>query len=413
VLFVRVALLVAVTTFVAAIHTLSAQDSTKALAKDSTKSLASDSTGNGRALASPLPAGDTGSGASHPVSAPPDSSPKITFGAFVDGYYAWDFNRPFNFDRAFTTQPARHAEFNINLAFVEAKLTGPRYRGRLALQYGTSVQANYAGEPTIGRISGPSVSQYIQEATVGYALSPTLWVDGGIFYAHTGYEGWVSRDNLAYTRSLVGDFSPYYEAGVKLTWQATPSLVAQLDVVNGWQIISNENTSPGAGVRVDYTVNPKVTVSYDNFVGNVAADSSLAQLRFYNDFILQYTPTAKWTFAAVFDVGTQSHTTDHGGTATWYGTSIIGKYHFTPRVAVVGRVERYADPDQAIIITGLSAPFKTNGASLGIDVAPVPALLWRTEIRGFFSSDRVWPTHDVGRFDRNDEVMVTSLALTI
>ena len=358
-------------------------------------------------------AADTGSSASQPVSAQPDSSPKITFGAFVDGYYAWDFNRPFNFDRAFTTQPARHAEFNINLAFVEAKLTAPRYRGRLAVQYGTSVQANYAGEPTIGRISGPSVSQYIQEATIGYALSPKLWVDGGIFYAHTGFEGWVSRDNLTYTRSLVGDFSPYYETGVKLTWQATPSLVAQLDVVNGWQIISNENQSPSAGVRFDYTVNPKVTVSYDNFIGNVAADSSPTQLRFYNDFILQVTPSEKWNFAAVFDIGTQSHTTDHGGTATWYGTTIIGKYHFTPRVAVVGRVERYADPDQAIIITGLSAPFKTNGASLGVDVAPVPALLWRTEIRGFFSSDRVWPTHDEGRFDRNDGVVVTSLALTL
>jgi hypothetical protein len=358
-------------------------------------------------------AADTGSSAAQPVSAQPDSSPKITFGAFVDGYYAWDFNRPFNFDRAFTTQPARHAEFNINLAFVEARLTAPRYRGRLAVQYGTSVQANYAGEPTIGRISGPSVSQYIQEATIGYALSPKLWVDGGIFYAHTGFEGWVSRDNLTYTRSLVGEFSPYYETGVKLTWQATPSLVTQLDVVNGWQIISNENTSPAAGVRFDYTINPKVTVSYDNFIGNVAADSALAQLRFYNDFILQYAPTPKWNIAAVFDIGTQSHTTDHGGTATWYGTTIIGKYHFTPKVAVVGRVEHYADPDQAIVITGLSAPFKTNGASLGLDVASVPALLWRTEVRGFFSSDRVWATHDEGRFDRNDGVVVTSLALTL
>lgn len=356
---------------------------------------------------------DTGGGASHPVSAPADTSPKITFGAFVDGYYAWDFDRPFNFDRAYTTQPARHADFNVNLAFVEAKITGPRYRGRLALQYGTSVQSNYAGEPTIGRISGPSVSQYIQEATVGYALSSTLWVDGGIFYAHTGYEGWVTRDNLTYSRSLVGDFSPYYEAGVKLTWQATSSLVAQLDVVNGWQNISNYNTPPAAGVRFDYALNPKVTLSYDNFMGNVAPDSSTIRLRFFNDFIVQYAPTSSWTLAAMFDVGTQSHTAADRGTATWYGTSIIGKYHVTPKVAVVGRVERYADPDQAIVLTGLPAAFKTNGASLGLDVNPLPRVLWRSEARAFFSSDRVWPTHDFGRYDRGDAVVVTSLALTI
>ena len=349
----------------------------------------------------------------HRASAPADTAPKITFGAFVDGYYAWDFNRPSNFDRAYTTQPARHAEFNINLAFVEAKIAGPRYRGRLALQYGTSVVANYAGEPMIGRISGPSASQYIQEATAGYQLSPKLWIDGGIFYAHTGYEGWVSRDNLTYSRSLVGDFSPYYEAGVKLTWQATPSLVAQLDVVNGWQDISNYNTPPAGGVRFDYTLNPKVTLSYDNFIGNVAADTSTIRLRFYNDFIVQYAPTSSWNIAAVFDIGTQSHTTADGGTATWYGTSIIGKYHFTPKVAIVGRVERYADPDQAIVVTGLPAAFKTNGASLGLDVSPIPRVLWRSEVRGFFSSDRVWPTHEVGQFDRDDAVVVTSIALTI
>jgi len=356
---------------------------------------------------------DTGSVENHPVPAAADTSPKITFGAFVDGYYAWDFDRPYDFDRAYTTQPARHAEFNINLAFVEAKISGPRYRGRLALQYGTSVVANYAGEPTIGKISGSSASRYLQEATIGYELSPKLWLDGGIFFAHTGYEGWITRDNLTYSRSLIGDFSPYYEAGVKLTWQATPSLVAQLDLVNGWQDISNYNTPPAGGVRFDYTVSPTLSLSYDNFIGNVAADSSPIQLRFYNDFIVQYAPTSSWNIAAVFDVGTQSHSSADRGTATWYGASLIGKYHFTPKVAVVARVERYADPDQVIVVTGLPAAFKTNGASLGLDVSPVPRVLWRSEVRGFFSSDSVWPTHDIGRYDRSDAVMVTSLALTI
>ena len=66
--------------------------------------------------------------------AAPDTTPKITFGGFVDGYYAFDFNRPATYDRAYTTQPARHNEFNVNLAYVEAKLDAPTYRGRFALQ---------------------------------------------------------------------------------------------------------------------------------------------------------------------------------------------------------------------------------------------------------------------------------------
>ena len=153
-----------------------------------------------------------------------------TFGAFVDTYYAWDFDRPGSFDRAYTTQPVRHAEANVNLAYVETKFAGPRYRGRLALQWGTSVQANYAGEPKIGSISGPGVSQFIQEATAGYQVDSTLWIDAGIFLSHLGYEGWISRDNLAYSRSFVADFSPYYETGVKATWAASRKLTATFAV---------------------------------------------------------------------------------------------------------------------------------------------------------------------------------------
>ena len=32
-----------------------------------------------------------------------DTAPVVTIGGYVDGYYAWGFNRPANFDRAYTT----------------------------------------------------------------------------------------------------------------------------------------------------------------------------------------------------------------------------------------------------------------------------------------------------------------------
>jgi hypothetical protein len=345
-------------------------------------------------------------------SATPDSKPAITYGAFVDTYYAWDFDRPATFDRAYTTQPARQAEFNVNLAFAEAKLDDESIRGRFAVQFGTSVQANYAGEPHIGHVSGPSVSQYIQEAFIGYKLSPTLWVDGGVFFAHTGLEGWISRDNLAYTRSLVSDFSPYYEAGVKLTWTASSAVTAQILLLNGWQNISNYNTPPAGGIRVDYVVSPRLTLSYDNFFGDVAADNIPAQYRLYHDFIAQFTPSDRWQLAGMFSLGTQTRSTAGGETATWYGFTVLAKYKVTPRVSVVARVERYSDPHQVIVVTGLPDAFRTNGASLGIDVTPVPKLLWRTELRGYRSDAAIWPHHEIGDYGKNDLFVVTSLALS-
>ena len=95
--------------------------------------------------------------------AAPDTTPKITFGGFVDGYDAFDFNRPATFDRSFTTQPARHNEFNVN---------------------------------------------------------------------------------LAYTRSLGADYTPYYESGARLAWQATPSLTAIVHIQGENAVFPKRSAGP-------------------------------------------------------------------------------------------------------------------------------------------------------------------------
>lgn len=336
-----------------------------------------------------------------------DTAVTVKFGAFVDGYYAYDFNRPNAIDRAFTTQAARHNEFNVNLAQVEAVLSGARVRGRLAVQFGTSVQSNYAGEPRVGAYSGGDVSRFIQEAVVGVKLSPRLWIDGGIFLSHIGSESWISRDNLTYTRSLIAEFSPYYQSGVKLSWQATPSLSAQLDVVNGWQNVSETNSSKAVGARLDWTASPMVTLSAYNLVGNEAPDSVDAQLRIFQGASVRVVPTERLTLVGSFDFGTQDLA---GETGRWYGTSIIAHLQASPRTALVARVERYADPKQVIVVTGGNHAFGASGASVGIDVTPAPRVLWRSELRTLAGRDAVFPARD-GVKD-GDTFLVSSLALT-
>ena len=345
------------------------------------------------------------------ASAAPDTTPKITFGGFVDSYYAFDFNRPANFDRAFTTQPARHNEFNVNLAYVEAKLDAPSIRGRFALQTGTSVQSNYAGEPRNGSVSGPDLARLIQEAVVGAKIADNLWVDGGIFLSHIGMEGFISRDNPIYTRSLVADYSPYYESGAKLTWQATPQITALVTVVNGWQNISETNAAKSAGVRIDYAPSSSTTFSYFNYVGDEGADTAKnSQIRFYNGVGFKSSITPRFLLLAEADYGMQQRASG-SGSANWYGGMLTGRYQVTPTAALVGRVERYADKDQVIIVTGLADGFRANGASIGLDVQPQSRVIWRTELRGYQGEKAVFPKRTGGP-SRSDAFVVTSLGLT-
>lgn len=349
-----------------------------------------------------------------------DTSRHVAWSGFVDSYYAYDFGRPANFDRVLTTQAARHDEFNINLAYIAAALTSDRIRGRIALQAGTSVQANYASEPAVGSLSGATLSRHIQEATAGARLAPSLWIDGGIYFSYIGWEGWISRDNPTYTRSLVAEYTPYYLSGVHLTWQprfgaagsahqpravgSTP-LTIQLHVMNGWQNVSENNHGKAVGLRVDWQVSPSFSVGYGNFIGNERPQGTPAATRVFNQVMLK----AGWGRLAV------QGQADYGreGGHDWYGLVAVGRETVAPIVALSLRVERYSDPHQIIVVTGIPSGLKATGASIGLDVGRTDELLWRTEARALRATSPLFPSRGAPDASRNNLVVVTSLALTL
>jgi hypothetical protein len=338
-----------------------------------------------------------------------DSTLSLTFGAFVDGYYAYDAGRPPSLERAYTTQAVRANEFNVNLAHIEARISGQRLRGRLALQAGTSVQANYAGEPTLGATSGPSLARHLQEAYVGYKVNDRLWVDAGIFFSNMGVESWISSDNLTYTRSLVADFSPYYSSGVRAVFQATPRLVARVDLINGWQNISETNTDKAVGTRLDITARESVTLSHYAYVGTETG----GRMRLFTGVSALATLTPRLKLEAEVDVGRQGRAIGTGGD-NWNGGVLAARWAFTPRVAFVARGEWYDDAQQVLISTGRPEGFRAAGGSLGIDVTPVDGLMWRTELRTLQADAPLFVDRDAGSgTSKSNLVVVTAFTLRL
>lgn len=338
-----------------------------------------------------------------------DTVVAVRFGAFVDGYLAYDGGRPRSLDRAFTTQASRHGEFNVNLAFVEAQLTGPRVRGRLAVQAGTSVQVNYAGEPRLGATSGPDPARLLQEAWAGYEVRPGLWVDAGIFFSNVGMEGWVSRENPTYTRSLVADYSPYYSSGVRATWQATPRLSLRADVVNGWQNISERNEDKSIGARLDFAASPSTTVSWYALGGREEG----ARLRLFNGVGIKSRLASSLELVAAVDAGREDgDSRAMTGVRTWHGGSAILRWSPTRTVAFHARAERYVDTDQVIVVTGAASGMRANGGSVGMDVQPALRLMWRAEARLVGNDGAIFPDRAAASgLSSHNFVLVTALSL--
>ena len=90
----------------------------------------------------------------------------ITFGAYLDAYYAYAFAPPPAGTRSYTTQPLYHNELAVNFAFLSAEYASGDVRGRLAVQFGSYVEANYAAEPDFWR--------NIYEAYAGYRIAENL-----------------------------------------------------------------------------------------------------------------------------------------------------------------------------------------------------------------------------------------------
>lgn len=339
----------------------------------------------------------------------PDSI-RVSVSGFADLYYAYDFRRPPTADRTFTTQPARHNEFNVNLAFVEARVSGSSVRGRVALQAGTSVQSNYGAEPRLGTISGHDLSRLLQEANAGVRVRPGLWIDAGVFFSHIGSESWISRDNTTYTRSLVAEFTPYYEAGVRVTWAPVSRLSAQLNLINGWQNVSETNSDKAIGVRLDYAPSPRLTVSYDNFIGNEAPDSVRSRTRVFHEVAVRSNPGERAQLLLLAQRGSEAR--PGAASAEWYGGVAIGRAALTRALAATARVEFYSDPDQVLVATGTSDGLEASGASLGVDLVLAPGLVWRTEIRAFRFTNPVYPTRPAGRMADSDAFAVTAFSFT-
>ncbi|MBC7690858.1 MAG: porin [Methylotenera sp.] len=329
---------------------------------------------------------------------------KPVVSAFVDTYWAYSTAKPPTLDRQYTTQAVRHNEFNLNLAFIDAKIDADRYHGRLALQAGTSVQSNYSGEPTVGVNSGPSLSRNIQEAFAGYRISEGTWIDAGIMFSHIGLESFISRDNATYTRSLVSDFTPYYQSGARVTHQFGSRFSGQILLLNGWQNISETNPNKALGTQLAFQATPELSVIYNTFLGKEQG------FRHFHDLILKNAIDPHWVLSAQADLGFQD-TSPAGGSARWYGVVLISRHQISETGAIVLRAERYSDPKNVIVATPTQIPFRVWGASLGYDRALTPQLVWRSEARTLVADREVYLTRPSGA-GKNETTLVSSLGLT-
>ncbi|CAM3958906.1 porin [Mucilaginibacter galii] len=311
----------------------------------------------------------------------------LTITGYAELYYGFDFNRPVDNNRpGFVYSHNRHNEVNLNLGFIKANYDNGTVRANLALMAGTYANANLAAEQ--------GVLKNVFEANAGFKLSKTanLWVDGGIFASHIGFESAISKDCWVLTRNISSENTPYYESGAKLTYITNDGKLTLTGLyLNGWQRINrqNGNSKPAGGLQVYYKPTDKITLNYSNYLGTEGADTVRVR-RFYHNFYGIFQITNAFGLTAGFDYGTQQKEKGSDETNHIISPVAIARYQFAGKWAVAGRVEYYQDKDGAIIATGTPNGFRTTGYSLNLDYAPVSNALIRLEGKVYDSKDDIF-----------------------
>ncbi|AGC41509.1 hypothetical protein MYSTI_00150 [Myxococcus stipitatus DSM 14675] len=301
----------------------------------------------------------------------------------VDVYYAHNFNQPAhsaNFIPGTGTSAKRDGEIALNLASLGVSLAPEPVGFKVLLGFGTGAEVVHAAEPE-GVSTGPDLWRYIQQASLSFAHGPVV-LEAGIYPSHIGFESFQSQLNWTYTRSWMGELSPYYQTGLKGTWTLDPKWSVQLHLLNGWQTIGDNNHGLAVGTQVAYS-GDRFSASFNTFIGEEGTEGSDG-LRLFADVVATYRVTEVLRLAATADVGTQH--IPGGERADWYAAGVNARYQLAEPVALVGRAEVYRDADG--LMTGTEQTL--TAGTLTLEVKPATPLVLKLEARYDHSTQDVF-----------------------
>ncbi|GAB0155209.1 porin [Chryseobacterium sp. Alg-005] len=329
----------------------------------------------------------------------------VTFSAYAELFYTYDFNEPSNHIRQnFLYSYNRHNEVNLNLGFVKAAYQSEKLRANIALMAGTYAQDNLIAEQDALR--------YVNEANVGVKISKNknLWIDAGIFPSHIGWESAIGKDNVNLTRSFAAENSPYFETGAKVSYTSDNGkwFISGM-ALNGWQRIAKAagNQSISFGHQVTYKPNDKITLNSSSFIGNDKPKDE-KRMRYFHDLYANFQLTDQFSTLFGFDIGAEQKSKGSESYNIWYSPNVLMKYQFNEKWALAGRAEYYNDKNGVIISTGTPNGFQTFGYSLNVDYAILKNVVFRTEARGFTSKDAIFVKND--EYQKGNFFLTTSLA---
>ena len=283
---------------------------------------------------------------------------EIAVNAFVSTAYVYNANRPATGTSSYRVFDFIDNSFNLDVAelVVQIAPTKPNDAGfRVDLAVGNSI-------PQVTKSQDQTVAQFdLQQLFVSYIarVGSGLRFDFGKYVTHLGYEVIEGYDgyNDSYSRSILFGYAiPFTHTGVKASYAFSSKVAAMVEVVNGWDLVRDNNHSKSVGAQLSLTPVTPLTVLI-NWIGGAEIANDNHTNRNVFDVVAILKPTKTLTLGVNGDYGTESRTStvNPGSDATWKGIAGYATLAVTNKLSVALRGETFHDEDGVRLGTGTMA----------------------------------------------------------
>lgn len=280
--------------------------------------------------------------------APADAAPKpwrvagLDVTGFLDGYYTYNANDPTEAANGKTNDLYNFNDDANQPGFSAAKLT----LNHDPAPFGAHFDFLYGRTNRL--INAPNQLDFVEQAFVSVKppAAKGFELDLGKFVTSAGAEVIEAKDNWNYSRSLLFAWAiPYWHFGLRTSMPVTKTETVGLQVVNGWNNIT-QNTG---GVTVGFTsalTETKYTLNLNVYTGpaNVPGQHAYRNLA---DATLLLTPNAKFNAYVNFDFGNNKDSISQGTGINsqnyWDGVAVAAHEQLTGKTAIAGRLEYFDD----------------------------------------------------------------------
>jgi hypothetical protein len=337
---------------------------------------------------------ESGSEQAAPASAEANPWRNVTFGATLEGYYQYDWNKPPDrviplraYDTRVNTFGIQQAAFVVDASpDVEA---GRRYGLRADLQWGQAtetVQGSAANEPR------PDVYRNIWQV-YGTYLFPVgkngLQTDFGKFASMLGYETNYAKDNQAFSRAYLFNFLPFYHSGLRVTFPMNDKISVLYMLTNGIQQTEDFNDYKSSHVAAIVKPVSQVAWMVNYYFGQEQPDGGEPGgpdgfFRVFDTYVT-YTPMSAVTLGLDANYVTNEVTTD-AESISLQGVGAYARYQVNSPFAVGVRYERLDDEG---LFGGINQVLQE--ITLTAEYKLADGFLVRTEFRRDWSDEWFFP----------------------